>query len=41
MDLVSRPNTFLIHGKRQNNEAYRIYQDVVLPYFGPMDYVLS
>jgi hypothetical protein len=24
MDLVSRPNTFLFHGKCQNNETYRI-----------------
>jgi hypothetical protein len=24
MDLVSRLNTFLFHGKRQNNEAYRM-----------------
>jgi hypothetical protein len=24
MDLVSHPNTILFHGKRRNNEAYRI-----------------
>jgi hypothetical protein len=30
-----------IPGKRQNNEAYRIYQGVVLPYFGLMGYVSS
>jgi hypothetical protein len=36
MDLVSRPNTILFHGKHRNNEAYRIYQGVALPYFGMM-----
>jgi hypothetical protein len=41
MDLVSHPNTILFHGKCQNNEAYRIYQGVVLPYFGLIGYVLS
>jgi hypothetical protein len=41
MELVSHPNTFLFHGKRQNNEAYRIYKVVVLPYFGLMGYVSS
>jgi hypothetical protein len=39
MDLVSSQNTFLFHGKRQNNEAYKICQGVVLPYFGQMGYV--
>jgi hypothetical protein len=41
MDLVSHPNTFLFHGKRQNNEAYRICQCVVLPYVGLIDSVSS
>jgi hypothetical protein len=41
MDLVSYPKTLLLHGKHQNNEAYRIYQGVVLPYFGLMGYVSS
>jgi hypothetical protein len=41
MDLVSHLNTILFHGKHQNNEAYRIYQGVVLPYFGLMGYVSS
>jgi hypothetical protein len=39
--LVSCPNTFLLHGKHRNKEAYRIYQGVVLPYFGLVGYVLS
>jgi hypothetical protein len=41
MDLVSRPNIILFHGKHQNNEAYRICHGVVLPYFGLMGYVSS
>jgi hypothetical protein len=41
IDLVSHPNTFLFHGKRRNNEAYRIGHGVVLPYFGLMGYVSS
>jgi hypothetical protein len=41
MDLVSHPNTILFHGKCRNNEAYRIYQGVVLPYFSLMGYVSS
>jgi hypothetical protein len=41
MDLVSRPNTILFDGKRRNNEAYKICQGVVLPYFGLMGYVSS
>jgi hypothetical protein len=41
MDVVSRLNTILFHGKRRNNAAYRIYQGVVLPYFGMMGYVSS
>jgi hypothetical protein len=41
MDLISRPNTILFHGKHRNNEAYRIYQGVVLPYFGLMGNVSS
>jgi hypothetical protein len=41
MDLVSRPNTILFHGKHRNNEVYRICQGVVLPYFGLMGYVSS
>jgi hypothetical protein len=41
MDLVSRPNTILFHGKHQNNETYIICQGVVLPYFDLMGYILS
>jgi hypothetical protein len=41
MDLVSRPNIILFHGKHQNNEAYIICHGVVLPYFGLMGYVSS
>jgi hypothetical protein len=41
MDLFSRPNFILFHRKCQNNEAYRICQGVVLPYFGLVDYVSS
>jgi hypothetical protein len=41
MELVSHPNTFLFHGKRQNNEGYIICQGVVLTYFGLMGYVSS
>jgi hypothetical protein len=33
MDLVSRPNTFLLHGKCQNNEVYRICQGCCLAIF--------
>jgi hypothetical protein len=41
IEMVSRPNTFLFHGNHRNNEVYRIYQGVALPYFGMMDYVSS
>jgi hypothetical protein len=41
MDLVSHLNTILFHGKHQNNEVYRIYQGVVLPYFDLVGYVSS
>jgi hypothetical protein len=41
MDLVSRLKTILFHGKLRNNDAYKICQSVVLPYFGLMGYVLS
>jgi hypothetical protein len=41
MDLVSCQNTILFHGKRQNNQAYRICQGVVLPHFGLMGNVSS
>jgi hypothetical protein len=41
MELVTHANSFWVHGKRWNNEVHRICHGAVLPYLGPVGYVLS